>query len=281
MKLTYYSYEPFDVPNGRITVLDTGAVKIYQDLVAGLCNDEETLHVATDDFELKEIPQLCQWYGDPLLEVDLNGLFQRKLQARLLKVLSDQQTVQLTDQLQQLLTRILGDSYLLDVPLGISETPELTKLVKFSGLQVDSLEEMGVHGILETLIKILVELNDSHTVILTNVSHYLQVAQLQELSKVVADADLPVVIIEFSETRRNDYFKDCGYHYIDRDFVLWWLFRYEIGMRKQWFQMNGKSRRSKAVVHLLLLGLGFQMNGKSKSFNIGQCNLLIWNLRFR
>lgn len=221
MKLTYYSYEPFDVPNGRITVLDTGAVKIYQDLVAGLRNDEETFHVATDDFELKEIPQLCQWYGDPLLEIDLNGLFQRKLQARLLKVLSDQQTVQLTDQLQQLLTRILGDSYLLDVPLGISETPELTKLVKFSGLRVDGLEEMGVHGILETLIKILVELNDHHTVILTNVSHYLQVAQLQELSKVVADADLPVVIIEFSETRRNDYFKDCDYHYIDRDFVLW------------------------------------------------------------
>ena len=70
MKLTYYSYEPFDVPNGRITVLDTGAVKIYQDLVAGLRNDEETFHVATDDFELKEIPQLCQWYGDPLLEID-------------------------------------------------------------------------------------------------------------------------------------------------------------------------------------------------------------------
>ncbi|QFR61707.1 type II-A CRISPR-associated protein Csn2 [Levilactobacillus zymae] len=221
LKLTYYSYAPFDVPTGRITVLDTGALNIYHDLVRGLRNDEETLHVATDEYDLKEVNQLCRWYGDPLLELDLNAVFQRKLQVQLLKVLSDQQTVQLTDQVQQLLTQILGDSYVLDVPLGIPETPELAKLMKFSGLKIDGIADMGIHGILETLIKVLVELNDRHTVVLTNVSHYLQVAQFKLLSKAVADAGLPLLIIEFSEIRRQQVFEDCDYHYIDSDFVLW------------------------------------------------------------
>ncbi|KRK75446.1 hypothetical protein FD30_GL002017 [Levilactobacillus namurensis DSM 19117] len=64
-------------------------------------------------------------------------------------------------------------------------------------------------------------MHDQRLTVLTNVSHYLQVPQLEALGKVVAEADLPVIIIEFSETRQVNYFKSCQYYYIDRDFVLW------------------------------------------------------------
>lgn len=221
MKLTYYGYAPFNVATGRITVLGTGVPKIYRDLIGGFRNDDETIHVATDDYELKEVDRISQWYGDPMLEINLNGLFQRKLQTQLLKILSDQQTVNLTDGLQQLFTQILGDSYLLDVPLDIDEMPELSKLIKFSGIRIAETADTDVNGILETLIKTLVELNDQRTIVLTNVSHYLQVAQFKELSRLVADADLPVLIIEYSECRQAGVFEECEYHYIDSDFVLW------------------------------------------------------------
>lgn len=187
----------------------------------GLKGQAETVHIATDNFELKTPEIACHWYGDPLLEINLNTLFQRKLQGQVLNLLADQQKIKLTDQLQAILTQVLGVSYLVDVPLDIPETPELTKLIKFSGLRISQSLEGNVHGILETLIHTLVELNDRQMVVLTNISHYLQVAQLQELGRVVADTNLSVLIIEFSNFTQSDYFQECDYNYIDSDFVLW------------------------------------------------------------
>lgn len=221
MKLTYYSYAPFDVQPGRITVLGTASSKIYLDLVTGLRNDQETVTLASDQFELRDVERSSQWYGDPMLEVNLNTLFQRKLQAQLLKVISAKQTVQLTDDLQKLLTQILGDSYLLDVPLSLPETPILSKLIKFSGLQVDDLVNQTPSGILETLVKSLVELNDQRMAVLANVSHYVSRESIQRLTELVSTTTLPILIIEFSEYKQNHYWQNCDYHYIDSDFVLW------------------------------------------------------------
>lgn len=221
MKLTYYGYRPFDIASGKLTVLATAAPKIYRDLVMGLRGDTESVRLATDDFDLLNNQRDAHWYGDPLLEIDLNGLFQRKLQAQLLKTLSNQQVVQLTGDWQQLLTQILGTSYLMDVPMAVPETPELVKLIKLSGLRLAEDSTQTPYAILETLIKTLEELHDQRLTVLTNVSHYLQVPQLEALGKVVAEADLTVIVIEFSETRQVNYFKSCQYYYIDRDFVLW------------------------------------------------------------
>ncbi|QMU07712.1 type II-A CRISPR-associated protein Csn2 [Levilactobacillus suantsaii] len=221
MKLTYYGYQPFDVQPGEITVLATAAPKIYHDLVIGLRDDMDTVRLASDDFELLKHSQASHWYGDPVLEIDLNKIFQRKLQDLFLKSLSEKQVVQLTDDWQRIITQILGDSYLLDVPLNVPETPALAKLVKLSGLQLEESVNREPYGILETLIKTLVELNDQKMVVLTNISHYLQVPRLKMLRKVVATTYLPVLDIEFSENRQKDYFKECRYHFIDHDFILW------------------------------------------------------------
>ena len=221
MNLTYYSFPPFQIKPGCVTVMDTGSPKFYQDVVVGLKNQDDTIHLSDDNFTTIPLKTGAQWYGDPLLTVDLNHLFQHKLQLQLEKVLADEQIVSLSDELRQLLVRVLEGSYLMNVPLELPTAPDLTKLIKFSGIQLASAVQHDPYGIIETLIRVQIELNNQRMIVLTNVSHYLSVNQLQSLARLVATTELPILLIEFSSSRRNEIFQECDYHYIDSDFVLW------------------------------------------------------------
>jgi len=221
MNLTYYSFPPFSVTNSRVTVIDTAAQRVYRDLTLGLQDRADTIYLSDDNFEAVELSKGAKWYGDPLLTLDLNALFQRKLQARLIALLADEQVVQMADDLRKLLSQLLTDSYLMDVPLELPEIPELAKLVKFSNIQLTADLNDDSYAIIETLVKVLLELNDHKLIALTNVSHYLSSDQLQLLVRLMASADLPLLLIEFSPTKRTSYFKGCDYCFIDSDFVLW------------------------------------------------------------
>jgi len=221
MNLTYYSFPPFVINRNRVTVIDTAAQRVYRDLTLGLQDRADTIYLSNDDFETIELSKGAKWYGDPMLTLDLNALFQKKLQSKLITLLADDQVVQMADDLRELLSQLLVDSYLMDVPLELPEIPELTKLIKFSNIQLMSELDDDAYAIIETLIKVLLELNDHKLIVLTNVSHYLSSSQLQMLVRFMANADLPLLLIEFSPTKRTSYFKVCDYRFIDSDFVLW------------------------------------------------------------
>lgn len=221
MNFAYYSFPPFTVRSSKVTVVDTAVQRIYQDLSLGFQDKLDTVKLSDDSFDAVIVKNGAQWYGDPMLTVDLNSLFQRKLQTQLIKLLADDQVVALSDGLRELLSKLLEDSYLMDVPLEMPEIPELAKLVKFSGIQVTTGPVDDAYAIIESLIKVLIELNDKRMLVLTNVSHYLQVSQLQSLVRFMVNTDLPLLLIEFSSSQRKEYFTGCDYHYIDSDFVLW------------------------------------------------------------
>ncbi|KRK33516.1 type II-A CRISPR-associated protein Csn2 [Levilactobacillus parabrevis] len=221
MNLTYFGFPPFGVASGKVTVIDTGSPRVYQNLLLGLQDREETITLSKDDFSVVSIPKGCQWYGDPLESLDLNKLFQKKLQNQIMKVMTNKQTVDLADGIRKLVSQLLENSYVMDIPIEFPEIPTVDKLVKFSGLQVIPEVENDVYVILESLVKVLIELNDRRIIILTNVSHYLKVSQINSLVGLMADADIPMLIIEFSQIQRNEFFVKCDYHYIDGDFVLW------------------------------------------------------------
>lgn len=221
MNITYYGFSPFKADSGKITVIDTGSQRIYQQFTSGFRGENDEIKLSNENFSPVSLRTGAQWYGDPMMTVNLNGLFQKKLQSQLGKIMGDEQVVRLSDDLQHLLSRILEDSYLMDVPLELPIAPDLNKLIKFSGIQIAPELDSNPYGIIETLIKVLLELNDQRMIVLTNVSHYFSVSQLQSLVRLVADADMTLLLIEFSQIRRANYFRDCCYHYIDSDFVLW------------------------------------------------------------
>lgn len=219
MNLAFSSFEPITTKSG-INVLDVADPKLYFDLIRGFKDEVDTLHLSDDDWKLMVTNKISYWLGDPMLDLDLNKIFMKKILGRFSELIGDD-WAKLADEARMLNTHILEESYLLDIPLEVAPVMNVESVLKNSGLLL-SLETLSdPYAKMEALIKVTSEINEERVLVLTNVSHYLNVTQLCQLEKVVTDAGTQLLLIEFSNCNRRDFFKDCCYTYIDEDFVDW------------------------------------------------------------
>lgn len=219
MNVTYYPYTPIHITPGRIVVVDTAIPKVYSDLTDGFRKELDTIRLSDDEFQSLDIAKWSQWYGDPRLELNLDRQFQRVVLKRYLNVMSATEQSTLMDLARQLSGRVLENSFALDLPLDVTTLASVEAIIKFSGLHYSESASTDGYVTLETLIKTITELNDPQLTVLTNVSHYLEKSQLQDLVKLVGTTAIPMLVIEFSECERRENFENCDYIWIDHDFV--------------------------------------------------------------
>jgi len=221
MNITYYPFKPFKIESSKVNVLDIGNSKMYFDICRGFSDLADTIKISNDDLEIQDCGKQCSWYGDLMLSVDLNKLFVRKIQQRLLELMNDEQQVALLDRGREVVSEVTDVSFLMDLPLEVSSLPDVEKIMKFVGISFPSELAGNPYAILETLIQTHVELGIKKKLVLTNVSHYISKQQFHNLSHLVSDLNVTVVDIEFSETSRAEKFVDACYYYVDEDFVDW------------------------------------------------------------
>lgn len=221
MNITYYPFKPFKIEPSKVNVLDIGNSKMYFDICRGFSDLADTIKISNDDFEIQDCGKQCSWYGDLMLSVDLNKLFVRKIQQRLLELMNDEQQVALLDRSREVVSEVTDVSFLMDLPLEVSSLPDVEKIIKFVGVSFPSELAGNPYAMLETLIQTHVELGIKKQLVLTNVSHYISKNQFRNLSHLVSDLNVTVVDIEFSEISRAEKFLDACYYYVDEDFVDW------------------------------------------------------------
>lgn len=213
--------KPFEIENGKVTVLETGSHEIYQKLILNFRDLKEDIHFSNNDFEIIDTDKSLLWVADPLVQIDLNKLFQHQLYKRIIALMTDQQLQQIFELTQELKTTILEASYLLDLPFEVEEQTDLNKVLKFSNLVFSKTLDNNPYGIIETVLKIAKELAIEKVIGFMNISDYLTAEEFLELVKLTKSLDLPVLLIKFSESRRTKPYENCRYYYIDQDYVDW------------------------------------------------------------
>lgn len=221
MNITYYPFKPFEVKAGQFNVFDIGHSKMYYDFCQGFQDSTDTLCVSDENFHTKTLTSQCSWYGDLMLSVDLNKLFLRKLQRRIIDIMAEEQRIALIDQSRSVVSKVSDVSFLMDLPLEVGELPDIEQIIKFVGISFPPDLKAHPEMVLETLIQTHVELGSQKAIVLTNVSHYVTYQQLQELTQLVQELNATVILIEYSECGRKDKFEMPCYYYVDEDLVDW------------------------------------------------------------
>ncbi|WP_225049212.1 type II-A CRISPR-associated protein Csn2 [Lacticaseibacillus kribbianus] len=219
MNMTYFPYKPIETQPGKIVVVATQAPKVYEDLCRGLRDDTDKVRLSDEHFQSVLPSKALLWGGDPLLEVNLDKLFQRLLLKRLNAAMSDQAKAQLIDQERTLQSVVADALFSLDLPLEITQTVTVETILKSAAIMYNEAVSGDVAATLEVLIKTLVELNDQRVLALTNVSHYLNQAQWETFRGQVKMSNLPVALIEFTNTPLADLGENTCLINIDRDFI--------------------------------------------------------------
>lgn len=220
MKLTLYPYEPFEINERLITVFGTSNTITYSKMIAGLTGKEEILKLADEQYQLIDISLGLLWCGE-ITTIDIEKLFQNRLLKRIEVGLTDTKRQQLITLDMQVKSAVLDVLYMYDLSLDVDAASDISRLLKYTGVHFSTDIKRDPYGIIESILMVASELNETKIITLLNVSHYLSISQFQELVRLMATLNVKLFIIEFSEKSQDQKYQDCRYYYIDDDFVEW------------------------------------------------------------
>ncbi|MCX2455097.1 type II-A CRISPR-associated protein Csn2 [Lacticaseibacillus nasuensis] len=219
MNITYYPYRPIHAEQGHITVIETAIPEMYSGFLRSFREAQDSVKLSDEHFNRLALEKYTEWIGDLMLELDLDVKLKRLLLKHVLNSLDEYTATKLIDQARALSNEVLAAVDSLDIAMDVAPITEIDAIIKFSGLHFSPIIHEDIYGKIETLVKALLELNEQKLVVLTNVTHYLDVSQMQDLVRLINTTPLTFLIIEFSSQQHRGYFADCDYVGIDKDFL--------------------------------------------------------------
>ncbi|WP_281165461.1 type II-A CRISPR-associated protein Csn2 [Liquorilactobacillus sicerae] len=221
MRISYAAHQEIDVSNAKPTVITTNSPTVYHDLIYGIQTGSDILKCYSDDYETLEMDHAIDWVGDVGIQKDLDDRYNLALLKRLVTVLTDDQRRSITDMNNQLYTLIQQCLFMIDLPLEVTYDWDLKKLFKYCKIHFNSEWMKSPYAIMESVIKIHLECEIKSVVGLTNVAHYLNRQQIQDLFSLIKVTGIPTLLIEFTDMNQKKFYENSDFYYIDEDFVDW------------------------------------------------------------
>lgn len=158
MNLAYYPFQLITTKPSEVTVIDTASPKVLTDLIEALRNDLDKVVLSNDQLEPQEIRKASLWIGDPMLELDLDKLFQRLIYKKMGLLIENQRLVELIDQSQQMAIDLLQDPFLSDLPVTVEPGGKLDQIMKYCNVHFDEAVTSESTSKIEALIQTLTKL---------------------------------------------------------------------------------------------------------------------------
>lgn len=222
MIITYVAHKSFEIENGRINVIATSSPIAYGDLVEGMQEKNELIASMSEDYETIPLNKALDWLGDPVISESLFQKYMTKITNYVVEDLSEDGRNRIITLYRALLNAVQDELFMEDLPLAINFDTDLKKLIKFGGIHFDKSLSTNPYGIIETVLRIHDRLGLKSIVAFSNVAHYLDKQQLNELSKLCRELNKAVILIEFCSQNDQSVYRDAKFNYIDEDLVDWY-----------------------------------------------------------
>lgn len=222
MIITYQAHKSFEIENGRVNVIATSSPIAYCDLIEGMQEKNELLASMSEDYETIPLSKALDWLGDPVISESLFQKYMTKVTNYVVEDLSEDGRNRIITLYRDLLNAVQDELFMEDLPLAINFDTDLKKLIKFGGIHFDKSLATNPYGIIETVLRIHDRLGLKSIVAFSNVAHYLDKQQLNELSKLCQELNKAVILIEFCSQNYQSEYRDAKFNYIDEDLVDWY-----------------------------------------------------------
>ena len=173
MNLAYYPFQLITTKPSVITVIDTGLPKVLLDLVQAFRNDDDGIVLSNEQMQIQELRKASLWIGDPVLELDLDKLFQRLIIKKVSQLIEDQRLIELIEQSQRLAMSLLREPLLSELPVTVEPGGKLEQIMKYCNVHFDEEVLTEPFSKVEAAIQTLAKLEEKRLVIFANISHYL------------------------------------------------------------------------------------------------------------
>ncbi|WP_103660678.1 type II-A CRISPR-associated protein Csn2 [Lactobacillus sp. HT06-2] len=219
MILSYISHKEFKLQEFGLTIIATKSPIAYRDLVQGFQKVRPTLVASNDKYDSLDVGKTFDFAGDVLLTQNVIEKYMSHILKSYIEQLDEDNRNKILSAYHNL-ESLLQDSLLLeDLPLEIDFNEDLKKLLKAEDLHLDAKLLKEPYVIIESILKIHQFCKINSIPVICNVANYLDSQQLKELSNVVKQMNMKLVLIEFTDKDFLIVPKNAEFFYIDEDLV--------------------------------------------------------------
>ncbi|MFT9372275.1 type II-A CRISPR-associated protein Csn2 [Liquorilactobacillus hordei] len=222
MKMSYATHKPFNIEKGKINVIATDNLIVYRDLILGCKDQSDLIKTYDDEFNALEVTKAIDWLGDLMITQNLDKRYLPIIFKKAFESMPDEQRNRIHQATQNLDNAIQESLYLADFPIKVTYDFDLKKSLKFTHTHFDDDILKQPYDIIKTVIKIHQLCEMKSCLIVCNVAHYITTKQMEDLATFLQDVMLPIILIEFTDKKTNEFYKNCNFYYIDKDYVDWY-----------------------------------------------------------
>lgn len=222
MIFSYLTHKEIVLEDSGLKIIATKSPIVYRDLVQGFQQIRPTIICSNDHFDQMEISKTFDFVGDILLTKDVVNKYSTHIFKSFIENLDEENRNKIMVAYHKL-ESLLQDSLLLeDLPLEIDFNEDLKKLLKLENLHFDSKLMEEPYDIIESILKIHQICKLNSIPVICNVANYLDSQQLDELSQLVNQLNMKLILIEFTDKDFLIVPKNAEFYYIDEDLVDWY-----------------------------------------------------------
>lgn len=223
MKMSYRGFDPIQIDEGQITVVATNNPVVYKDLVLGVKDFNELVKAYDESYNLISNNDAFDFDGDVLVNHDLDKRYRTQLIKKISEGIAPDKLNEISQKSRELFTLLQNSLFMTDIPLEVTYDGDLKRLLKYANIHLHPAIQSDSYGIIESDLKLHVECSDPSCIVFNNLASYMTQEQFTDLWYVNQQIGTKVLLIEFSELGRKNYYKNCNYYYIDNDFVGWYF----------------------------------------------------------
>ncbi|WEV71133.1 type II-A CRISPR-associated protein Csn2 [Lactobacillus sp. ESL0785] len=222
MILSYLTHKKWSFTDNGIKLITTQSEIVYRDLIQSFQGINKMLVCTDDDYQPLEITKSFDFIGDPLLSGDITKKYLLQIAKHYITNLDEANRDKIFTAFHDL-ELVLQDSLLLeDLPLEINFDEDLKKLLKITELHLDQKILLDPYAIIETVLRIHQTCDLKTIPVICNAASYISDQELKELSKLVKQMNITLILIEFSTPDLLVVPEDVQFYYIDKDLVDWY-----------------------------------------------------------
>lgn len=222
MILSYLSHKKMKINDVGLTILSTTSTIAYRDLVLGFQCKNNMILCSDDSYTSLEVNKAFDFIGDILLSGDVTQKYMNMIMKKYISSLDEVNRDKIMKAFYTLETTINDSLLLEELPLEIDFCEDLKKMLKLTNLHLDHDLMKTPYAIIETVLRIHQECKIDSIPVICNVANYLNNTQLKELSELVKQLKLKVILIEFTDKNFNEILEKAECAYIDQDLIDWY-----------------------------------------------------------
>lgn len=223
MILSYKSHQAVRITPGKITIIGTDNPTVFTEIINGLQNFNDLLNLIDDSYNSLEISKNIDFDNEQVLTHKIYEKYSKDIISALLRNMTTSGQSKINKEAQKLYSIIQESLFMTDLPMEVNYDGDLKRLLNYCRLTGSLRNDLSPYDIIISDLKIHLECNMKSVSCFSNVANYLRQEEFSKLLSEVQMLNVPLLLVEFTEKSKRQFYKNTEFLFIDQDFVDWEL----------------------------------------------------------